>query len=79
MTTPKNFPRRTRAPRCPTPGNPDSETKPAKAYIGGYVDGELASRLQTAADAEARGNKTLMMEKFLREGLAAYEAARKAA
>jgi hypothetical protein len=44
-----------------------------KKYVGGWIDEKLSQRLQTVADAEARGNKTLILERFVVAGLEAWE------
>lgn len=51
-----------------TPKSPKVKTK--RAYIGGFVDVELRNEIQKIADVEARGNKTHILEKFLRMGVA---------
>ena len=53
-----------------TPGTrAESEVKRGRTYVGGYVDGELAKALQSYADDECRGNKTLALEIFLKRGV----------
>lgn len=40
-----------------------------KSYVGGYIDADLAQKLSEAAENETRGNKSAMLEIFLREGV----------
>ena len=40
-----------------------------KKYVGGFIDVTLAKSLQDVADRTARGNRTMVFERYMREGL----------
>jgi hypothetical protein len=49
-------------------GKPESN-QPKTAFVGAYIDEDLVKSLQSVADAETRGNRSMVLERYIVQGL----------